>query len=632
MKKLFSKQNRVNKGAPSGFVISLIFHGAIFFVAGLFVVFTVVNRAEPEFEAPPPIERPKMKLKKPKVKVRKSSNPKPSSRIVAKVKTKQMPEIQLPDLEGVGDGLMGGVGGGEFMDLPDIGELSAFGSEVSSGNDLVGQFYDLKRTHDGRDKPVEQDEVYQIFRKFLERGWDRSELAKYYKSRKKVYSNCICIGTVQSMHAPMAFGERTGGWAWCVLYSGKLVHPEDIKFRFRGVGDKFMAVRVDGQEVLITAYRTRDMDIYSDLWYAKDGQSRVYPMAENNQEVGDWIELKGGVPLDLEILVGDDTPGGLVYFQLAAEVEGEEYPRNPFMGGPTLPVFKTEMLTRAQLDLLYPFVYPGDICLTNDLVFSDIYHNPVSCNPPLKEVPPPVLLEDWIKEPRTWTSTDGKSIQGRYLLSSLDYVLVEQAGEQKKLPLDILSAADLRFLELVKPPQFKIEFSKTSRQIEESHLSHIDANVRKPRPASAFEYTFGAKVKKQSVGDYNLELSVEYFAIGKQVSDSSRYILLERKSDSFVPSRKNDFSLEFHGKPLRLEQYAFRQGSPMHGREPEGYLVVVTDEDDRVVQYETSHKFLFKNIGKLKQLPINAYFDKNCDRVFPARPTDADRGPGVYNP
>lgn len=89
-------QKMMNKGAPGGFVISLIFHGAIFFLAGLFVVFQVLPRTEPVFEPPPPVERPRMKLKKPKVKVQKSSSPKPSSRIVAKVKTREMPEIQLP--------------------------------------------------------------------------------------------------------------------------------------------------------------------------------------------------------------------------------------------------------------------------------------------------------------------------------------------------------------------------------------------------------------------------------------------------------------------------------------------------------------------------------------------------------
>jgi len=149
MKRKKDKQGKVNKGAPSGFVVSLIFHAVAFFVAGLFVVFTVLPKEEPEFKPPPPIERPKMKLKKPKVKIKKSSQPKPSSRIVAKVKTAKMPEIQIPDLVGTGEGLLGGLGaGGEFMDIPEI-EVSTLGSSESVGNDLVGQFYDFKRARDG---------------------------------------------------------------------------------------------------------------------------------------------------------------------------------------------------------------------------------------------------------------------------------------------------------------------------------------------------------------------------------------------------------------------------------------------------------------------------------------------------
>ncbi len=127
-------RRRIDKGAPSGFVVSLFVHAAAFFLAGLFVVFKVMHPPEPEFQPPPPIERPKMKLKRPKVKVRKSSQPKPSSRIVAKVQTKQMPEIQLPDLVGTGEGLMGGTGfGGEFLDLPEIGQTSLFAKRRFGG-------------------------------------------------------------------------------------------------------------------------------------------------------------------------------------------------------------------------------------------------------------------------------------------------------------------------------------------------------------------------------------------------------------------------------------------------------------------------------------------------------------------
>jgi hypothetical protein len=100
----------VVKGAPSGLVISLLVHAAAFMLAGLLVVFNVVNKEEKKFVPPKPVDRPKMKLKKPKVKVKKNAKPKSSERIVTKVTKANMPDIQLPELSGIGDGI--GAGGG----------------------------------------------------------------------------------------------------------------------------------------------------------------------------------------------------------------------------------------------------------------------------------------------------------------------------------------------------------------------------------------------------------------------------------------------------------------------------------------------------------------------------------------
>jgi Ca-activated chloride channel family protein len=57
-----------------------------------------------------PVSRPKMKLKKPQVQVRKSAMPKPTTRIVTKVSKASMPDIRLPEMEDEGLGWMSGVG------------------------------------------------------------------------------------------------------------------------------------------------------------------------------------------------------------------------------------------------------------------------------------------------------------------------------------------------------------------------------------------------------------------------------------------------------------------------------------------------------------------------------------------
>ena len=156
MKKLNNKRTGIVKGVPSGFVISLLVHAGAFALAGLLVVFTVVNKEEKKFVPPKPVDRPKMKLKKPRVKVKKTAKPKATTRIVTKVKRASMPDIQLPEMSGMTDGLVGGIGGFEIM--PNLDQVTLFGGGQTIGNDFVGTFIDFKRNRQG--KHPEQEAVY----------------------------------------------------------------------------------------------------------------------------------------------------------------------------------------------------------------------------------------------------------------------------------------------------------------------------------------------------------------------------------------------------------------------------------------------------------------------------------------
>ena len=120
---------KTTKGTPSAVLLSILIHAALFLLAGTLVVFTVVKKREVEFEPPKAVERPKMKLKKPKVKIKKTSRPKPTQRIVTKLDRASMPDIQLPEMSGMGEGLGDAVGG--FDMLPDLSEASYFGTGQS---------------------------------------------------------------------------------------------------------------------------------------------------------------------------------------------------------------------------------------------------------------------------------------------------------------------------------------------------------------------------------------------------------------------------------------------------------------------------------------------------------------------
>jgi len=376
MRKKKDKAGKVSKGAPSGFVVSLIFHAVVFFVAGLFVVFTVLPKEEPEFKAPPPVERPKMKLKKPKVKIKKSSQPKPSSRIVAKVKSAKMPEIQIPDLVGTGEGLLGGLGtGGEFMDIPEI-SVSQLGSSESVGNDLVGQFYDFKRARDGHWIQDTYDNATYLLlaNKFIESGFRDTSLSKYYRAPRKLYAQCLVVSPTVSEIAPSAFDtDDAAGGAWMVHYKGKLVHKDGITFRFVCAADYFIVISVDGKVVWGGVWNA-DINRYQDFQYVVGNLYTPHFdtiegfMGMDRCSAGEWITLEPGVAKDIDIVIGDEA--GACSFIIAVEEQGVKYEIGP-QGYPVYPIFRTAQLSHDMVDAIYKDLPEGEVCVTNGPIFRD---------------------------------------------------------------------------------------------------------------------------------------------------------------------------------------------------------------------------------------------------------------------
>lgn len=361
------KQNRkVNRGAPSSFIISLMVHAAAFMLAGMLVVFNVVKKEEKKFVPPKPVERPKMKLRKPKVKVRKSSKPKPTTRIVTKVNRANMPDIQLPEMSGITDGLGGDMGGFDIM--PDLSGISVLGSSQSIGNDFTGTFYHLMYDRRGGKIPMDQDQFMQEVRGFGRSGFKKSKLSRFYRSAKKLFTTNFMVPPIVSPLAPDLFGEPTmESYFFFVNYKGQLVYKEDIKFRFWGVGDAYMSVLVDGEHVLVNGWDSHLERL--DYWQSTDADNDKYYLGNQTMRVGDWIELKAGEPKDMQLFFGEYV-GGHVTCALLVEVDGVDYPQTR-QGGPLLPAFKTEEFSLDQLEEIYKTLPRGECSLTNGPVFRD---------------------------------------------------------------------------------------------------------------------------------------------------------------------------------------------------------------------------------------------------------------------
>jgi hypothetical protein len=230
---------------------------------------------------------------------------------------------------------------------------------------------------------------------------------------------------------------------------------------------------------------------------------------------------------------------------------------------------------------------------------------------------------------RVWTSLSGKKIEATLRTLMGDRVILEDAKrKQLKLPLDQLSPEDREFIEFALPPKLDINFSKKSVQVANPPVSPwVGQNQR---PLQIFDYTFGTRVKQTSAGVYNRKLTIEYVAFGEEI-DGDNYVLLDRTSSSFIPTQENKRSHEFVGQPVEIMRIAYRDSAPMRGTKYGGYLITVKDERDTIIQYDTSHEFLYENLAKLNTLRPNNHFNKNCERVIPARPTEDSRGPGAVN-
>ncbi|MDF7799275.1 SHD1 domain-containing protein [Pontiellaceae bacterium B1224] len=614
MKKV-KKTNGVSKGAPSGFVISILIHVAAFMLAGLLVVFTVHNKDEKKFVPPKPVERPKMKLKKPKVKVKKNSKPKSSERIVTKVQKANMPEIYLPEMSGIGDGVGTGGGYAGFDLMPDLSTISVFGGDQSIGSDLEGVVYSLVRGRNGGPIAMDQDSFRDVLRKYVLSGWKDSVLSRYYRLPKKLYSTHVIVPPVPTCMAPGIFGapELEDYWLF-VKYEGQLVYPEDIKFRFWGVGDAYMFVNVDGKEVLMSAWHFHHP--WFDWWQSKAGGDRSHLLGNQRMVVGDWIELKAGEPLPLKVLFGEWN-GGAVTGMLLVEVDGVEYP-TARTGGPLLPVFKTEELSWDTLTEISRFLAADECSLTTGPVFNDYYSGTSSIPLDASSTPepePPQTAEKPDERPvtRIWTTLAGQTLEAEFMTSVGGNAILKTANrKQIKVPLSGLSEEDREYITLEMPPKLDINFSKTTKPRKFGPTYNA-----KELTARGNFYTFSTRIKQTSTRPYGQPLTAEFFAIGDEIG-GQKNILLDYQKKTFTLTEENDYSVEFGGPPVELLDYVINE--ERRGKRYGGFLVVIKDARGEVIAYQTPSENLYRNLDHLRQIRVGWYFDKDCNRCLPTPP------------
>jgi PA14 domain len=185
-------------------------------------------------------------------------------------------------------------------------------SSMTTEAPLIGTFYDMKQ--DQKHRPINMDRkgFDDLIARFIDGGWDEGLLKDYYRMPRPLYTTQLFVDTINSDDAPKAFGvEKTvQPRKWMVHYKGQIVPPSDGTYRFIGNADDFLGVAINGKTVLWAIHSTPRTK-----WFAKEQcDLRDYT-------AGDWIELKAGQPVDIDIMTGD-SPGGQWRCLLAVEKKG----------------------------------------------------------------------------------------------------------------------------------------------------------------------------------------------------------------------------------------------------------------------------------------------------------------------
>ena len=192
---------------------------------------------------------------------------------------------------------------------------------------------------------------------------------RYYRSPVKLYATHIMIPPRASELGPASFGinEDIQAALWVIHYKGKIAHETGGTFRFLGMSDDLLMVRIDGKFVLDANIpsHSRRMNIE---WRSSSDEHQRYRLGPGGARVGDWFTLEPGVPVDMEVLVSE-VPGGWFFAMLNVQEYGVDYPENEY-DAPIFPVFKTMELPEHIVSEIKYGLIPGDADVENGPVFS----------------------------------------------------------------------------------------------------------------------------------------------------------------------------------------------------------------------------------------------------------------------
>ncbi len=346
----------------SFFVLSLLLHVILIGGATILVVQVVKGQKEKlKFTAPPPAP-PAEHSVKPSKKTS-AAAPAISKRITSTAANASialppvemdtsMPDVMASAMSGLGASGLGsgavGTGSAGMASMPLTG-LTAFGFKGSGKQGLVGTFYDLKQTADGKtnemsETPVEvaggispapdwsksapMKKYVSVLKDFV-RSWDTDILNKYFKAPNKITGYQFIIPYMRSDEAPKVFNvdKTCKPRRWIIHYKGSFKPTKSGTFRFVGYADDILFVRLNGRNVLDSNFFWQDLDSKARVVGKNDAAGGIGAGAGPIGPLwpGIWFNLIAGEKTDIEIIIGEG-PGGAFGVDLMIQEKGVDYP------------------------------------------------------------------------------------------------------------------------------------------------------------------------------------------------------------------------------------------------------------------------------------------------------------------
>lgn len=218
-----------------------------------------------------------------------------------------------------------------------LAQNSAFGTSDGVEAALIGILYDLKQNQQGEPSEVTEQNYSKLIGGFLNSGWDEAVLNRYFRVSRPVYATRIFMPMMSADQAPKAFGidDVVTPRLWLVHYKGQVVAPMDGVYRVAGFADDFMAAAMNNRTVLVSGR----FDCIPPNFEWESSEADGIHVGNGRLRYGDWVSVKAGEVVDLDVLVGE-RPGGEFGAWLYIQRKGEVYPLGGGTGQPVLPVFQ----------------------------------------------------------------------------------------------------------------------------------------------------------------------------------------------------------------------------------------------------------------------------------------------------